>query len=617
MKSLCIDGHQLLPEKGSSAHPWQLTYRGTLGENPVLTPRFATYRGATRQDHSLLFRWDVQLTDTVCPVEMRVTLEPQSELPEWSIRAELPPGWMVTHLEFPRVTVRRASDTKAILSAGYGVEYAVGPYATLQSRYPSCTGTMQLVLLHNSRGALYYATEDGDASDKLFAVMASGDEVTLSTRVAAAYDWSGNGEFALPWSTVLGFTANGWQEAVERWYRPFTFTTVWGAKTVTERADLVGWMKDADLWLRPMGVAEEITTGLDVALDYFGKDVGIHWYNWQHHPFDTKYPEYFPCKEGFEAMVSHAQRKGARVTPYINGRLWDPNTASYKEMQGEEASCRKPDGTLYTEIYGSKVLNTVTCPSHPTWQNIIKGLGDRLIQEVKTDGLYIDQVGAAPSEPCYAAHHPHAPGGGSWWHYAYRELIQAMRAKYGGAGKALTTEENAECYIDLFDMMLIVNTPHAAHQKMVPLFPLVYSDRAIYSGYSYIPRDMKNGVIDFLTARSLLWGSQLGWVEPDRVMLEEYAEEAAFLKALTLFRKQHRDLFVGGRFLGELTLSGEIPRKHVPGYETTPVVLGAEWQSGAGNPCYLLVNMDSVPHRVTLPNGQEITVGERGVIRHL
>ena len=68
MKSLCIDGHQLLPEKGSSAHPWQLTYRGTLGENPVLTPRFATYRGATRQDHSLLFRWDVQLTDTVCPV---------------------------------------------------------------------------------------------------------------------------------------------------------------------------------------------------------------------------------------------------------------------------------------------------------------------------------------------------------------------------------------------------------------------------------------------------------------------------------------------------------------------------------------------------------------------
>ena len=124
-------------------------------------------------------------------------------------------------------------------------------------------------------------------------------------------------------------------------------------------------------------------------------------------------------------MVSHAQRK-SQGYPLINGRLWDPNTASYKEMQGEEASCRKPDGTLYTEIYGSKVLNTVTCPSHPTWQNIIKGLGDRLIQEVKTDGLYIDQVGAAPSEPCYAAHHPHARGR-QLVALRHRELIQAMR----------------------------------------------------------------------------------------------------------------------------------------------------------------------------------------------
>ena len=110
---------------------------------------------------------------------------------------------------------------------------------------------MQLVLLHNSRGALYYATEDGDASDKLFAVMASGDEVTLSTRVAAAYDWSGNGSLPSP---VHG--AGVYRQRVAGGGRALVSPSPsrWGAKTVTERADLVGWMKDADLWLRPMGL---------------------------------------------------------------------------------------------------------------------------------------------------------------------------------------------------------------------------------------------------------------------------------------------------------------------------------------------------------------------------
>lgn len=75
---------------------------------------------------------------------------------------------MITHLEFPRITAHRKSDTKAILPAGYGVEYVLDPHAGLQTRYPSCTGTMQLLLLINSNGALYYAIKDNDTADKSF-----------------------------------------------------------------------------------------------------------------------------------------------------------------------------------------------------------------------------------------------------------------------------------------------------------------------------------------------------------------------------------------------------------------------------------------------------------------
>ncbi len=36
---------------------------------------------------------------------------------------------------------------------------------------------------------------------------------------------------------------------------------------------------------------------------------------------------------------------------------------------------------------------------------------------------------------------------------------------YTKENQAMTTEENAECYIDLFDMMLVVNSPHNSYTK--------------------------------------------------------------------------------------------------------------------------------------------------------
>ena len=50
-----------------------------------------------------------------------------------------------------------------------------------------------------------------------------------------------------------------------------------------------------------------------------------------------------------------------------------------------------------------------------------------------------------------------------------------------------------------------------------------------------------------MSMRSLLWGSQLGWVEPSLLMRPDAKREAKFLKNLTDFRRQQHDLFLGGR----------------------------------------------------------------------
>ena len=313
--------------------------------------------------------------------------------------------------------------------------------------------------------------------------------------------------------------------------------------------------------------------------------------------------------------VAEAQRQGAYVTPYINGRLWDPATESYRTMHGAEASCRKADGTLYTEVYSSKVPNTVTCPASPVWQQVLRDLNRRILTELGTDGVYMDQIGCASSENCYAPNHPHAPGGGGWWPAAYRELLEGMRRDIYTPEQAMTTEENVECYIDLFDMMLIVNTSHSASVRMVPLFPLIYSDRCVYSGYTYIPWRFSDGSMRFITMKSLLWGSQLGWVDPELLMREENRLDAEFLKRLAAFRREQHDLFLGGRFLGEIIPGGDNPRREIPRYETTPVVLAAEWESLSGGRACIVVNMDNAAHEVSLPDGRKITVPALDALR--
>ncbi len=172
----------------------------------------------------------------------------------------------------------------------------------------------------------------------------------------------------------------------------------------------------------------------------------------------------------------------------------------------------------------------------------------------------------------------------------------------------MTTEENAEPYIDLFDMMLIVNSPHVSYMRMVPLFPLIYSDRCVYSGFTYIPWTLNDGSLRYITMKSLLWGSQLGWVEPKLLMREDNAAEALMLKNLAKFRKDNHDIFFGGRFMAEFIPEGDNEVIDIPNYQPTPVVMGAEWTDVKGKSHYVAVNMSDRDRKIDLPNGKKVTV---------
>ena len=143
---------------------------------------------------------------------------------------------------------------------------------------------------------------------------------------------------------------------------------------------------------------------------------------------------------------------------------------------------------------------------------------------------------------------------------------------------------------------------------MVPLFPLIYSDRCVYSAFTYIPWTINDGSLRYITMKSLLWGSQLGWVEPKLLMKEENAVEALMIKNLAKFRRDNHDIFFGGRFISEFTPEGDNETIVIPNYQPTPVVMGAEWADIDGRKYYILVNMSDRDRKVSLPDGRQTSV---------
>ena len=128
LKEFTTGGKNVLPAAGSTAHPWQMTYRGPNGENPLLMPRWGVYKGTQAADHegvpAVKATWDMVLDDTPkWPVTVTVALPDDAEMPQFYIDAALPEDWVITDIEFPRITVAQIPGGNAVLHFAYGTEY--------------------------------------------------------------------------------------------------------------------------------------------------------------------------------------------------------------------------------------------------------------------------------------------------------------------------------------------------------------------------------------------------------------------------------------------------------------------------------------------------------------
>lgn len=558
---------------------------------------------------SLNFIWKYRTPDKES-IEVWITIRCEFGNPVtyWSMNIpKVPKDWYIIQTEFPMVqNLKLKKGSKIAVPHGWGIEYDLNPGFVYESAYPYCQTVMQFIAIYCQGVGLYFATHDPNANMKQFYVKAEKSKVEFKMTNLAGIPKKPESSYKTPYEFAIGVYNGDYYEAAQI-YREFTFKTPWGNQKAIASRKTPDWLKQTVLWLRPKGV-ENNTVGITKeALDYFEVPTALHWYRWHIIPYDTLYPEYFPPKPEFPKTVKEMQKLGTYVMPYINGRLWDPASKSWKSEHAKETTAAwKENGELYIEVYGSKVPLAVMCPYTKPWQRKVKYLAERLMNEIGVNGVYIDQIGAATAVKCYNPIHGHAVGGGSFWHEGYREMLTRIR-KNLPKDKMLTTEENIETWLDQFDAMLLVNT-HTNTGKLIPLYPAVYSDRIILFAFQHFPADDLDRVIPYRAkvAQCFLWGSQLGWIEPERIMDPKYRIEAEFLKTLSKTRQYGLNLLNYGRFLGLLEVKGDNPRVIGTGAGTfggtykldLPSVMAAGWLAKDGTTGIIIVNQTDKDHKI-------------------
>jgi hypothetical protein len=603
-------GRELLPEIPEPL--FVLTFRSHSGRELQMTSR--SYWDDVRVEPragSLTIRW-LEPGGT-CVVAV-ATADPARHAIAWTFRVEnTGKEWSVWRASFPRVAVGAfGDDVTTFFPRGPG-EVKKSLHATsfrYGGTYPDGWTSMQYVAAYDEKAGtgLYVGMHDPEAHTKDLLVEgrpATRDVLFAFDNPAPDMGKPGAG-FMMSGRAVWQLLRGDWYDAAQI-YRAFIRREAkwFPALGPDGRADTPAWMRGLPAWAQTGGAPKECVGAVKAFQEFLGAPAGFHWYNWHVIPFDNDYPHYFPAKDGFAAGVKDLQDAGVFVMPYINGRLWDTRDRGAEDAEFTRtalaAATKDERGKPITETYGSKeadgspVTLAVMCPSTELWQRRVRDTVLRLMNECGTKAVYIDQVAAAPPRLCFDPAHGHPLGGGNWWWKGYGRMLEDLR-KAMPKDCMITTECNAEPFVKWFDGYL---TWHWQFDGQVPAFPAVYGGAIQMFGRAYRGGPTKDLALRMKAGQQLVFGEQLGWLDPGVVNEKGNAE---FFRDAVRLRWALRRYFSAGEMARPPRLQGDIPRVQADWQwsgawpVTTDAVLTGAWRLESENRLVLLfINVSDAP----------------------
>ena len=544
----------------------------------------------------------------VVDVEMTIRYRPDSSLTRWRIniknRSE---QWGLWEVDFPRIEgIAGGEGSALVVPRKWGTEYrnpAAGGGFT--SQYPSAWMNMQLFSYALGDTGLYLAAHDPAARIKTFSMKPDGEGGLNFALTNFPDDMGKPGQdYEMPFDAAVGVHPGGWYEAAKTYRQWVTKNAPWcSGGPLATREDVPQWFKDCALCFRPGGGAPgsvmPTLRNLHAALQM---PAVVHWYTWHQIPFDNDYPEYFPTKPGFREAVAEAQKLGLRIMPYINGRLWDSDTKSWAEERADKAVARKADGEPYWEHW-SKQNHGVMCPLTELWQSKMRDTASRLADEYGCAGVYLDQIGAARGNLCFAENHGHDIGGAASWVAGEQKLLAGVReaARAVNPDFIMTTEDNAEPYMAQLDGYLMCN---AVGPDMVPLYAAVYGGYTLTFGRS--GQLNNDDAFAMQHGQAFVFGSMMGRLNSDDITKPEHAKNLDFLKRLAKMRYEFREFLALGEMLRAPDIGDEIPILETQfstksrGTVRMAAVQSAAWRAPDGRLGLFFVNISSEVQSIAL-----------------
>jgi hypothetical protein len=498
--------------------------------------------------------------------------------------------------------------------------------------YPQHGRTMQFLAYYYDECGLYIATHDSRAYVKRLGVYSDSHTGTLTFQIVnypEDMSIAGN-SYQTPYDAVIGIFKGDWYDAAKI-YREWALKNAeWCKKgPLSLRDDIPDWLKNNDLWCTPSldewGEPDKVVTDVTRFKNFFGVSVALHWYNWFDKPFDITYPDYFP-REGFEQGVKKLHDAGVRVLPYMSGRLFNPDSDSWTNEGAERYTAknvapRVGRKTLYNylEAYGPDSKLAVMCPYTKYWQDRYADIIARLAEKYDIDGVYLDQIAAAPPNLCFDSKHGHSLGGGNYWVEGYNKLLENIhnKARSKKHDLVLVTEANAEPYMGNMDGHLTIcnccpelDCNPLKGNIIVPLFPAVYGGYSINFG-RFLFREDIDDTVQFVTklAQMFLFGSQLGWfgLHTHHELLEKNEESADYMKKLAQCRGLARKFLVFGEMLRppqpnnklpEISTSWGFTSAGTPHIIKMPAVLASAWRAEDGSVGIISTNVSTSPQPI-------------------
>lgn len=530
---------------------WRLRLRkGISGADVELFPN--ANGSCTSVSEGLRFEWKgLDLPDEPASFDVRcdVVWNVVDRQFEFRIAAEnRSRDWGLVETEYPILgaPVPRGAGAAYLPGGNWGLRRVTDDSVTVRTVYPSCCAPMQFMAFERNGVVAYLAAHDPSAREKIvFATAHAGASFCCLAEEAGV-----PGACRTPdYPVVLGLGRGTWWQAARRYRAWAKANAPWLRQgTLARQSNRPASLDDVGFWLLLFGApAETERTVAAFSERVAGRTkMGIHWYNWQNHPHDYSYPEYFPPKEGFAETVRRLRAAGHVVMPYVNARLWDSEIASFAD-KARPSAAKNEIGGVYVEVYGSNRRLSPMCPSAPVWQGEVNAVVRRLFEGFDVDAVYLDQVGASKPARCFDAVHGHPRGGGCHWVDGYRKMLDGLHSDVRSKGGFLATENWVEPYLDVIDAQLTWSPNTEAD---VPALP------AVYSGYTTAFAASATAADDYvsfraLQMRSFLWGAQVGWLGP-WLLDEEHREHLELLVRLGEMRCAHKDLLVAGELVGEV-----------------------------------------------------------------